>query len=74
MLSVSEVAEQFGVSRDTVLAWIHSGELEAMNMAPKGSTRPFYRVEPNALHAFRAARKLRIPRKVPDLPKKHRFC
>lgn len=55
-LTPPQVAAQLGVSPDTVLAWIRSGELLALNVGnPKGK-RPRFRVEPGALAEFKRRR------------------
>jgi len=43
-LFVWEVAEFFGVCRDTIYRWIYDGTLLAVNAARVDSTRPDYRV------------------------------
>jgi excisionase family DNA binding protein len=58
-----QIAKTLGCKPDTVLAWIRSGELVAVNLARRGSTRPRYRIEPRALEAFLAARRV-----VPSAP------
>ncbi len=54
-----QIADRLGVSVDKVLAWIHSGELKAANLATHSGGRPRWRVDPADLEAFlerRAAR------------------
>lgn len=72
-LGVIDVAQQFGVSRDTVLSWIESEELEAVNAAPAGSTRRFYRISHEALAEFQRTRRTRrqaVPVRMADV---HQF-
>jgi excisionase family DNA binding protein len=54
---VREVAEHYGVSEHTVLAWIRSGELRAVNVGRRpGAGKPRWRVSQAALEAFEALR------------------
>lgn len=61
MLRVSDVAERFQVSRDTVLGWIRSGELPALNVAPAGCRKKHYRISPEAVTKFEAGRGVASP-------------
>jgi excisionase family DNA binding protein len=63
MLTPPEVGRRYGVSPDTVRAWIASGELRAMNVG-KGK-RPRYRVPADALKELDAKR---LPKVVPVSP------
>jgi excisionase family DNA binding protein len=65
-LTPPEVARRIGVMPDKILAWIHSGELRAINAATSLSGRPRYRISPEDLEAFLAARAVMPP------PPKHR--
>ena len=56
-----EVASRFGVKPETVLSWIRSGELAAINLARQGSLRPRFRVSPEALALFEQKRAV-VPR------------
>ncbi len=51
-----QVAEHFGVSPAKVITWIRQGELEALNLAHRGCTRPRYSISQDALEAFELAR------------------
>ena len=51
-----ELAELWGVSPDKVRAWIHSGELQAVNQAAKQGGRPRYRISRKAIEKFEARR------------------
>jgi transposase len=56
-LDVAAVAARFGVTVATVLQWIHSGELRALNVARKPSTKkPRWRVSEEALAEFEVSR------------------
>ena len=57
MLTVEAIAERYTVSAGTVLGWIKTGQLKAVNVgrAP-GSKRPRWRVSAAALAAFEEAR------------------
>jgi excisionase family DNA binding protein len=56
-LSVKNVSERFGVSAHTVLAWIKSGELRAVNVGRRpGARKPRWRITADALAAFEALR------------------
>ncbi len=56
-LSVAQIAEHYGVTVHTVLGWIRSGELRAVNVGrrPDGK-KPRWRIPLAALEAFEAAR------------------
>jgi excisionase family DNA binding protein len=60
-LSPSEIAERYGVSTNTVSAWIRSGELKALNLAKRTAQLPRYSISPEAIEEFEAARAV-----VPD--------
>jgi excisionase family DNA binding protein len=47
-----QVARQFAVSVEKVLAWIRNGELRAMNVAQRLGGRPRWRISPAALEEF----------------------
>jgi excisionase family DNA binding protein len=55
-LTVSEVAARLAVSNVTVLSWIASGELAAVNVAKKLSDRPVYRIAMEELERFERMR------------------
>ncbi|MCA9189021.1 MAG: helix-turn-helix domain-containing protein [Pirellulaceae bacterium] len=52
--SPPEVARRYGVAADKVRQWITRGELTAVNVGD--ATRPRWRVSPEALADFEAAR------------------
>jgi excisionase family DNA binding protein len=56
-LSVRDVCERYGVGEHTVLGWIRSGELRAVNVGRSlGAKKPRWRITQEALEAFEAAR------------------
>jgi excisionase family DNA binding protein len=67
LLTVADVATHARVKADTVLAWIHAGDLRAVNVASPGCKRPRWRIEPAELDKFLAAREA-----VPPPAKKKR--
>ena len=50
-----EIARQLGISPEKVVGWIRSGQLMATNVGD-GAMRPRFRVSPEALERFLAAR------------------
>ena len=59
-----EIAAKYGCKPETVIGWIRSGELKALNLARRGSMKPRYRVAPEALEAFELARSV-VPKEPP---------
>lgn len=57
-LTTAEVARRHKVSHHTALAWIHSGELEALDISDPRSKRRRYRILPSALEAFEKSRRV----------------
>jgi hypothetical protein len=55
-LTPPQLAERYGVDPNKVLGWIRRGELAAVNVATTTGGRPRWRVSPEALAAFEAAR------------------
>jgi excisionase family DNA binding protein len=55
-LTIKQVAERFGVSEHTALAWVASGELAAVNVVRERGGQPRWRVSAVALEAFEASR------------------
>jgi excisionase family DNA binding protein len=52
-LTVSEVASQYGVTEITVLGWINSGELKAINVGrTPGKKKPRWRISAAAVAEF----------------------
>lgn len=54
---VRDICNRYSVNEHTVLAWIHNGELKAVNVgvAP-GKKKPRWRITQEALEAFEALR------------------
>lgn len=52
MKRVQGVAERYGVSEHTVIEWIHSGELKAVDVSRKRGGRPRWRITEESLEAF----------------------
>jgi hypothetical protein len=58
-LSPRAVADRLGLAKtDAVLAWIHTGELRAINVSA-GPGRPTWRIAPEDLELFLAGRRTR---------------
>ena len=56
-LSVRDVCERLGVNEHTVLGWIRSGELRAVNVGRRpGGKKPRWRITQEALEAFEQLR------------------
>jgi excisionase family DNA binding protein len=56
-LTVAEIADRFGVDPHTVLGWIRSGELRAINVGRKpGARKPRWRITAEALTTFELCR------------------
>ena len=53
---VKDIQERYGVGMHTVLGWIHSGELDAVDVRRTGSSRPKWRITKEALEAFEMLR------------------
>ena len=56
ILTVADVSERYGVGQHTVLAWIASGTLAAVDVRRPGAKRATWRILPAAIGAFEAAR------------------
>jgi excisionase family DNA binding protein len=55
--TVQEIHRRYGVTVQTVLGWIHSGELRAVNVGRRpGAKKPRWRITQEALDAFEQAR------------------
>jgi excisionase family DNA binding protein len=62
MLTVQDVQKRYGVTSKTVLGWIHSGELSAINVGRRpGSKKPRWRISEDALSAFEQRRTSSAP-------------
>ena len=56
-LTVKELAERYGVTGHTVLRWIASGELRAINVGRRpGGKKPRWRITAEALETFELIR------------------
>lgn len=53
---VKDICKLFGVGEHTVLAWIHGGELSAINVSRRPGGKPKWRITPEALQAFERLR------------------
>ena len=60
---VRDLTERYGVGDHTVLAWIRSGELRAINVARTVGTRPKWRVLESEIESFELRRS-----STPQLP------
>jgi excisionase family DNA binding protein len=57
MYTVEDVTDRYGVIEHTVLKWIHSGELKAINVGRTPAARkPLWRITEQALAEFEAKR------------------
>lgn len=57
MITVDSVRQRYGVTEATVLGWIKSGELRAVNVGRRlGAKRPRWRISQDAIDAFEASR------------------
>lgn len=60
-LTVKDVCAHYGVTEHTVLVWIRSGELRAVNVARlSGAKKPRWRIAAESLVAFEQARAVAI--------------
>ncbi|MEZ6064035.1 MAG: excisionase family DNA-binding protein [Planctomycetaceae bacterium] len=58
-LSISQVARQLQIRRESVRQLIEHGWLEAYDAAPPDARRRAYRISEQALHAYKESRKVR---------------
>ena len=64
LYTVQEVAEHYGVHPNSVLMWIQTGELKAVNVGSKiGVTKSRWRITQKALEDFEEARTAKKGRK-----------
>jgi excisionase family DNA binding protein len=55
--TIRDICNRFGVHEHTVLAWVHSGELKAVNVGVAlGKKKPRWRITEAALAAFEELR------------------
>ena len=60
--TVRDLCERYGVTEHTVLGWIRSGELAAVNVGRKlGAKKPRWRVTEDALAVFELSRTTQSP-------------
>jgi transposase len=60
--SVKDIQDRFGVGEQTVLGWIRTGELKAINVSRRaGAKKPRWRITDAALAAFEALRTANPP-------------
>ncbi len=64
------VAKMLGIKVDKVHAWIHAGELKAVNVAQKRSGRPRWRIMDEQLQEFLRSRQNAKP--TPRRRRKHK--
>ena len=70
-LSVRDVCERYGVTEHTVLQWIKSGELRAVNVGRSpGSKKPRWRITAEALAQFELGRETTAPPAKTRRPKR----
>jgi excisionase family DNA binding protein len=55
-LTPPEFARQLRVKASKVIGWIRSGELAAIDTAPRGALRPRYRISREAVESFERRR------------------
>jgi excisionase family DNA binding protein len=55
-LTVKQVAERYGVTQHTVLAWIQSGEMGAVSVSRSPNGRPRWRITPEAMQRWESSR------------------
>lgn len=55
-LTVNQVAENYAVKRDTVVAWVKAGLLSSINVAGPSASRPRYRFSSDAILEFERKR------------------
>jgi excisionase family DNA binding protein len=68
MLTPPQVAKRLGVTPETVIGWIKTGQLKASNIG-NGKARPRYRIRQSAVDAMLAAREPEPQRKPKSKPK-----
>ncbi len=69
--TVKALCERYSVTEGTVLTWIRSGELKAINVGKRfGAKKPRWRVTQEAISAFELRRATSPP--VPRAPRRKR--
>jgi transposase len=56
-----QVAKRYRVAEEKVVAWIHAGELAALNLATNPKGRPRYKITADSLQAFERRRAIVKP-------------
>jgi hypothetical protein len=69
-LTVPQIAERYAVDRDCVIDWIKSKQLHAIDVSRRKAKLPRWRVTPEALSEFEAARSSVQPKPVRTRQKK----
>ncbi len=64
-LTPPQIADRLACKPETVIGWIRTGELAAINLARPGCIKPRYRVSPQALADFELRRSV-VPRAQPS--------
>ena len=64
-LTPPAIANRLAVTPETVLGWIRSGELKAVNVAQRSCRRPRFRVDPIDLEIFLQGRQAVSTPKTP---------
>jgi hypothetical protein len=59
------IAKALGIKPERVVSMIRSGEIQAVNLASRGSRRPRFRVSEESLQAFLAGRAVVPPTPSP---------
>lgn len=67
---VQQVAERFDINENKVLAWIGSGELEAVDVSQGKGGRPRWRIHIDAIERFELNRRSIKP--IPSRPVRQR--
>ena len=65
-LTPVQVAREIGVQGDTVLAWIHSRQLLALDVSRGAGQRPRWRISRADLEAFLESRRTASPAPAPE--------
>ena len=68
-LTVANLCKRYSVSAHTILRWIASGELRAIDVSRKAGGRPSWRITQESLSAFEA---LRSPTPVPPVKRRRK--
>ena len=70
MMTPPEVAKIYRVKAATVINWIRTGQLRAINIARRGTVRPRFRISVDSLEDFDRSRTVdAIPPRRPRAPR-----